>query len=152
LDRIKYLQLDLIDFKDKVVWDIGCSGGFFCRYALRWGAKIVYGFDQVNPCHAAYILSNYLGDYNIDYIATDLKRGIPLDIPKPDIAFFLSMNLHIPIPQRLFEADTVIFEDNGQESRKLDVLGELWTKHFVKWSFMGRSLDHGNKAIYHLFK
>lgn len=152
LDRVNYLKLDKIDFKGKVVWDIGCAGGFFCRYAYSKGAKRVIGFDMRDPAEAAYVLSNYLGYFNIDFETVDLKLGIPEKYPKPDIAFLLSMNFHIPIPERIFEAETVIFEDNGRESRALDVLGRPWTEHFNRYEFIGRGIDHGDKAIYHLYK
>lgn len=150
--RVNHLQLSKIDFNGKVVWDIGCAGGFFSRYALANGAKRVIGFDMKDPAEAAYVLSNYLGYFNADFEVVDLRLGIPEKYPKPDIAFFLSMNFHVPIPQRIFEADTVIFEDNGKESRALDKLAEPWTSHFSRIEFMGRAVDHGDKAIYHLYK
>ncbi len=149
-DRIKYMALDKIDFKDKVVWDIGCAGGYFCRYAAEHGAKRVIGMDMGKPLEAAFQGSNYLRCFNIDYVECDLSRGIPSDIPKADIAFMLSMNYHIPIPERLFEVDTVIFEDNGKESRNDDKLGEPWIKHYKNIEFVGRANDHGSKALYTL--
>lgn len=152
LDRINYMKLESIDFKDKVVWDIGCAGGFFCRYALKRGAKIVYGFDEKAPLEAAFHVGNYLGAFNIDYIEADLSKGIPKSIPVPDIVFFLSMNFHIPIPERIYEANTVIFEDNGRETRNLTTLREPWTNHFKNIEFVGTGLDHGNKSCYILRK
>ena len=65
-------------------------------------------------------ISNYLGYFNIDYVGIDLKNGIPDEYLKPDIVLYLSMNFHIPTPQRIFEADTIIFEDNGKETRALE--------------------------------
>lgn len=149
-DRVKYLALDRIDFEGKVVWDLGCAGGYFCRYAAEHGAKRVVGMDMAKPLEAAFHTGNYLKCFNIDYVECDLKRDIPIDhIPKADIAFFLSMNLHIGIPQQLLEtADTVIFEDNGQESRKADKLGEPWTKYYKNIEFVGRGEDHGAKGCY----
>lgn len=151
-DRIDYMQLDKIDFTDKVVWDIGCAGGFFCRYALDRGAKIVYGMDEENTCYAAFMVSNHLGKFNIDYRACDLSKGIPEDIPDADIAFFLSMNFHIPIPERLLRVPTVIFEDNGKESRKETTLHRPWTHHFKHITLVGKGKDHGDKPVYHLVK
>lgn len=150
VDRINYLQLEKIDFKDKVVWDIGCAGGFFARYASKRGAKRVIGFDEDNTRKAAYVLSNYLGEFNIDYEWEDLSKGISPKYDKPDIVFFLSMNFHIDIPQRLFEADTVIFEDNGRETRHDQTLDYPWAKHYKNIKFVGRAEDHGMKAIYHI--
>ena len=149
-DRIGYLHLDKIGFKDKIVWDIGCAGGFFCRYADKMGAKRVIGLDVKDQLEAAFHVGNLLGYFNIDYVEVDLSRGIPVsDIPKADIAFFLNMNLHIPIPQQMLElVDTVIFEDNGKETRALDTLDEPWVKYYSRIEFVGRGIDHGDKACY----
>jgi len=38
-----------INFKDKVVADVGCSTGGFTDYALRHGAKRVYAIDIADP-------------------------------------------------------------------------------------------------------
>jgi hypothetical protein len=43
--RIKDLGLDKIDFKNKNVIDIGCSGGNFLMYASSMGAKRLTGID-----------------------------------------------------------------------------------------------------------
>jgi 23S rRNA (cytidine1920-2'-O)/16S rRNA (cytidine1409-2'-O)-methyltransferase len=39
-----------ISFKDKVVVDVGCGGGF-TSYALKHGAKRVYAIDTGDPLH-----------------------------------------------------------------------------------------------------
>ena len=59
--RIKELGLDQIDFKNKTVWDVGCAGGFFTRYAIDRGAKRVIGFDNEATVNAARNMANYLG-------------------------------------------------------------------------------------------
>jgi hypothetical protein len=62
------------------------------------------------------------------------------------------MNFHIALPERMFEANTVIFEDNGRETRQLDHLYEPWLSQYPKIEFVGRGLDHGDKACYHCFR
>lgn len=151
MERIKYLGLDQIDFSGKVVWDVGCAGGFFTRYAIDRGAKRVIGFDTEQTVLAARNASNYLGYFNADYVGIDLSQGIPDEYLKPDIVFYLSMNFHIPTPQRIFEADTIIFEDNGKETRALETPSEEFTNG-RNFKFIGRGIDHGDKAIYHLTK
>jgi len=101
------------------------------------------------PLEAAFHVGNLLKYFNIDYVECDLEKGIPNDIPRADIAFYLSMNFHIKTPESLLEVGIVIFEDNGKESRKNDTLGEPWTKFYNNIEFVGRAEDHGAKAIYH---
>lgn len=157
LDRIKYLQLDKIDFKNKVVVDIGCAGGFFCRYAVDRGAKRVLGVDL--NVDAARHMSNLLGYFNIDYLAADVRKWSQptaisdhFDGLKPDILFMLSMNLHIKTPDWLSNAEIVVFEDNSYEGRDKDTLNSPWTDWFDEITFVGRGEDHGAKACYHLRK
>jgi len=152
-DRIKYLALDKIDFKGKVVWDIGCAGGYFCRYAMDRGAKRVIGLDTKDTLEAAFHVGNYLKYFNIDYVECDLSRGIPVaDIPKADIAFFLSMNLHVGIPEALKDIPLVIFEDNSRENRHEKKLKDPWIDHYRRIEFVGTGLDHDLKSCYHLHR
>lgn len=153
LDRIKYMKLDRIDFKGKTVWDVGAATGFFCRYAVDRGAKRVIGLDLKEPLEAAFHVGNLLKYFNIDYVECDLKERIPLaDIPKADVAFYLSLNLHIGTPEALKDIPLVIFEDNSRENRNKTELEEPWTSWFKRIEFVGKALDHGNKSIYWLHK
>lgn len=150
--RVDDLWLDSLDFEGKIVWDIGCAGGYFVRYALDHGAKRVIGFDEPNIAWAAAVVSQYLGYFNADFVGLDLKQGIPKEYLKPDIVFYLSMNLHIEPPDRLFEADKLVFEDNGKESRAWSKPEDKYTKEYTNVAFVGRARDHGDKAIYHLWR
>lgn len=152
-DRIKYLSLDKVDLKGKVVWDVGCAGGYFLRWARLNGATRAIGFDNADTIYSAFMIGTWLGFFNIDYVECDLRRGIKDDtVPKADVALFLSMNFHVPIHKQILEAPVVVFEDNGKETRHNDVLGEPWISNFNNIEFVGRGEDHGNKAIYHLHK
>ena len=150
--REEYMKLDKIDFKNKVVWDLGCAGGYFTRYAHSKGAKRVIGVDLEGPVRAAKHLANYLEMFNIDYLVRDLSKDNLSDLPKPDIVFLLSLNYHIPIPERTKEAKVVIFEDNGRETRHLEKLDTPWVDWFAKIELVGRGKDHGNKSVYHCIK
>jgi SAM-dependent methyltransferase len=149
--RAKELGLDNIDFTDKVVLDVGCAGGYFTRYAIDRGAGKAIGIDLKEPIEAARHLANYLGYFNNDYEVVNIKEQDYSSEGK-DIIFFLSMNMHVGIPHYVLEAPFVVFEDNGEETRKLDQLGEPWTSHFKDIKFIGRNTEHGMKPIYHLSK
>lgn len=151
--RIKELGLDQIDFSKKIVWDIGGAGGYFTRYALERGAKRVVGFDMEGPVNASRHMANYLGYFNADYEVVDLKDPNALSkFEKPDIAFFLSLNFHVPIPNVLADVPFIVFEDNGKETRHLTDPGKPWTDWFQTIEHKGQCTDHGQKSIYHLKK
>ena len=148
--RIEYLGLERIDFKNKRVLDLGCSGGFFCRYAIDRGAAYVRGVDEENTIMGARTISNYLGYHSIDYQVQDIPKGY--DEGEWDIVLFLSMIFHVPIPKVCKESQLVVFEDNSEDNRHKEVLGKPWTDWFNQIQYIGRAKDHGDKAIYHLKK
>lgn len=149
--RIAELGLDKIDFAGKTVWDVGCAGGFFTRYAYSKGAKRVLGIDMAGPVHAARNVANFLGDFNIDYKVEDLeKEKVFIDSPRPDICLFLSLNYHIGYPEFLKYCPFVVFEDNGKTTRLQEKPGSPFEGWFDKIEYIGRATDHGNKPVYHM--
>jgi 2-polyprenyl-3-methyl-5-hydroxy-6-metoxy-1,4-benzoquinol methylase len=152
LDRIKSLALDRIDFKNKSVLDIGCAGGFFCRYAFSQGARYVRGVDLAPPVKAAQAISDHLGMSAIDYEVADLKEGYDEEF---DIVFFLSVIFYVGIPESVKTAQIVIFEDNTKENKNDTKLGEPWGTWFSDIKYIGSAADHINhdsKPVYHLRK
>ena len=149
LERIETLALDRIDFKDKSVLDIGCAGGFFCRYALDQGAAYVRGVDMMQPIEAARNLANHLGKFAIDYEVVDLDKGYDEEF---DIVFFLSLIFHVDVPEAVKKAKVLVFEDNSKGNRHKKELGKPWTDWFSKIEHVGVATDHGDKSIYHLRK
>lgn len=155
-DRIGYLKLDNIDFDGKNVMDVGCAGGYFCRYADDHGARRIIGLDTPETIKAAQHVSNFLGRFNIDYFESGEDGDFTLpwgEFPDTEfhIVFFLSMYMHIGLPDRVIErmADDgiMIFEKNGRES-DADVEKLLRSK-FNEVELVGHGKDHGNKPIYH---
>ncbi len=152
-DRVQMLGLDKVDFEDKLVLDVGCAGGYFLRYALANGAKRVVGIDiDKGELEAAFHVGNWLGYYNTDYVLTDVVENKINGMF--DITLLLSMNFHIGYPSWILEAtkELMVFEDNGKESRAKDVPEEGIKSRFSDYKFIGRAVDHGDKAIYHLRK
>ena len=152
-ERIKMLGLDKIDFNGKTVLDIGCAGGFFCRYAVDRGAKKVTGMDLPETAEAAFHASNYLGYFNIDYLPVDV-REIKTSYDEFDIVLLLSMNYHIGIPDWIPASakEVMVFEDNGKGRRNLREVADPWVKQFNTQEFIGLATDHGDKPIYHIKK
>jgi hypothetical protein len=151
--RIEYLGLKKLDFANKSVADYGCAGGFFCRYAKnRLAAKVVgydhAGYGSSDPCLAAYLLSQELHYWDIDFVSQDLKEG---GGQAADIVFFLSINLHLHgVPAWLPEVTNgvCVFEDNSKERNAIDDLERM----FQRVERVGTASDHGDKPIYHCYK
>jgi len=157
-DRIAYLGLDKIDFKGKSVLDLGCAGGFFCNYAEEMGAKMIVGLDcrgkgSPDPLNAARHLSNFLGNWNIDYLEWDLENRLVKVFAWPvtsfDVVLFLSMAFHIGIPDPLAGLGKLtIFEDNSKNRDAEPALKRM----FKKVEKVGISKDHGDKPVYHCWR
>ena len=97
-DRIRDLELDLLDFTPATVADIGCSGGQFLNYlTTRYGARGV-GFDSARAIPAAAEYSAAHGAWNIDYHAADLRQPEAVT-GSYDLVLFLSMSRHVGLPE-----------------------------------------------------
>jgi len=73
--RLSVVGLDAVDFAGKIVLDLGCNLGAFCRYSARRGAARVVGVDRVTA-RQAYEVANWLGHWNIDYLDLSLPDEI----------------------------------------------------------------------------
>lgn len=133
--RIEKLGLDRIDYKGKNVLDVGCSGGAFCLYASKMGAKRVVGVDFPEAISATKRLANILEYWNIDFIGKDLKNTdwksiyYPTGIDNFEVVLFLSMAHHIGYPKYLemLAKDLIVFEGNQRDADQ-KVLDE-----FLRW-------------------
>jgi SAM-dependent methyltransferase len=154
--RIQELKLRLIPFNGYSVMDLGCAGGYFCRYAYDRGNDSVIGIDTSgrgsdDPIKGAYLAANMTGRWGIDYFDMDLTTQRP---PVADIVFYLSMNYHeVGIPDWLPEITSFVcvFEDNSKDRDAKKKLQEL----FDGVEYVGESTDHDPakpKLIYHCYK
>jgi len=145
--RVGWMNLENLPFAGKSVADLGCSGGFFTRYAVDRGASVADGYDlngegNGQPVKAARIAANELEYWSIDYHDQDLTKTEP----KPaDIVFFLSMNYHIGIPKWLPEVtkEVCVFEDNSKARNAEEQLKTM----FREVRRVGTALDHGDKPV-----
>lgn len=147
--RLKELGLDKIDFKNKLVLDVGCSGGQFCMYAASKGAKRVVGLDFPDVIDATKRVANYLGYFNIDFEGVDLaKYKITGEF---DIVLYLSMYAHIGFLPEIPKAvkELMVFETNGITQ---DGAVELLREHFSKVDIVGHASDFDGRSIIHCRK
>jgi hypothetical protein len=134
--RAELMQLDKIDFKDKYVVDIGCSGGFYCRYAANKGAKRVMGIDLPEVIDTAFEISNLLGYYNVDFVGSELEKEKDYDFGiAPNIIFYLSVQRYFGYAPYLKKAETVIYEHNGDEPEEQVI--ELFMQDFKNMKDLG---------------
>ncbi len=147
--RIGDLHLDEIDFKGKTVLDVGCSNGQFANYAYGRGAKRVVGVDLPIMIDPARQLSNYLGNFNIDYLEADLnKESI---VGKFDIVLYLSMITHIGFPKWVKKTvkDLFVFEESGAQTDFMKQgVDNILSKNFSHVDFKGASSDFGRKIFF----
>jgi 23S rRNA (cytidine1920-2'-O)/16S rRNA (cytidine1409-2'-O)-methyltransferase len=134
-----------LDFKDKIVLDVGSSTGGFTDYALRHGAKKVYavdvGTDQLHP--------SLRGDDRIElHEKTDIRDfRMPGDIPNivvMDVSF-ISLREILPHVATLSSKDTQIvamvkpqFEAGRHQTNKgvikNDAVRRQILKEFEAWA------------------
>lgn len=155
--RLKFYDLDSIDFKGKTVIDYGCSTGEMCREAVRRGAKRVVGLDQFQVVRVAQELSNYLGYFNIDYLGGNFDhRGVNnvydiirefSGIEKFDIVFYLSCQ-QLGMPDYLDKIVGEVFLLEGHTGdHHYTYMGKL-NALFEKVDFKGHSNDHGSRPVF----
>ena len=121
--RIERLALDDINFKRKTVLDIGCSEGLFCHYAEKHGARRIVGIDLPGVVKPLWELASYLGYYNIDFHGYDLLKQTPEKLGKFDIVLFLSMGLHVGLPDWVMGMTDylLVYEGNARDTDDLHV-------------------------------
>lgn len=160
--RLRDLRMERIDFRDKVVWDVGCAGGFFLRYALDRGARRAIGFDSPPIIMATTAVNACLG-YSVELHAVDLKSYDFAGVPDPDVVLFLSMLVHVPVPDKVMAAPVVVLEDNDRRSKtRPGWLGKRWSRNFPYIEYVGRGTDRtfyaraltkeAGTTIYHMRK
>ena len=152
--RIKEMKLNDIDFDNKDVFDIGCSLGAFCNYAEERGARRVFGCDL--KVKAPQVVAFYLGNHNIDYFEANILEPT-FAMPKVDITFFLSMNVHVGFPSWIpdITKELLIFEENAKQSK---FNPDYWVNHLSNYFKSVEIVGHANdqnkafyKPIYHCY-
>lgn len=146
--RIREMQLDKIDFENKTVLDIGCSGGDFVRYVLDNGAKRAVGLDETPVANGARAMANAMKYWNADFYGVDLNRERTeslrkkTEIEKFDIVFYLSMFRHVHFPSFIWEMckEKSVIEWNNWKTED-EILNLVKEKFNVE--IQGRTTDHG---------
>ncbi|HDY90313.1 MAG TPA: DUF1698 domain-containing protein [bacterium] len=157
--RLADLGIDEISFEGKTVLDLGCSNGQFCNYAYSRGAKRVVGVDLPWFFEPAFHLSNYLGNFNIDYFPLDLKKTSLgkirnlTKIEKFDIVFFLSMITHVDFPEYIKElvGELLVFEESGMQTDFMTSGGgseSILNNNFSNVEYRGHSRSHNRKVFW----
>ena len=157
--RIKEMELKKMNFENKDVLDIGCSGGVFLNYVLDEGARTAVGIDFQGVIEGARLMSNELGYYNAEYHGVDLlntnteELRKTMGVKKFDVVFYLSMFRHTHFPSFVWELckknGRAIIEWNNWKSEP--VIREMIKEKFEILK-MGRTTDHGPGKWYYVCK
>lgn len=149
--REEFLKLNNIDFNGKSVVDVGCAGGYFLRYADDHGAKKIIGLDLSPTIHAARNACNLFKYFNIGVHSSGTDGRFNYETyHKFDIMFFLSMYMHVGLPDKILKLlennGILIFEKNGRKSD--EEVERMLREKFQSVKLIGHGFDHGNKPIY----
>lgn len=152
--RLRVLRLDEVDFQGKTVLNLGCNLGAFCRLACDRGAKRVVGIDRT-VAGLAYEISNWLGYWNIDFLAMSLPPKKPdgiatlSRIKKFDIVFSMAihnyMNGDVDWMANICR-ETFIFEGHGGDPK--EVYQDFLARHFERVDYLGETTDNYIRQVY----
>jgi len=148
--RVNDLGIMAYDYTGLTVIDVGCSGGMFLNRVMEMGAKYAVGLDWKRVVEGAKEVSNYLGNFNIDYLPAELHKALPQEVMDKapfDFVFYMSMITHTGVPEYLHKlGKNMILEINHphQIDETLKALEPHW-----ECAFIGKATEHGDREIYH---
>ena len=127
-----------LEFKDKIVLDVGSSTGGFTDYALQHGARKVYavdvGTDQLHPSLHGHPRIELHEKTDI----RDFRMSETPDVVVIDVSF-ISLQEILPAVARLSGPQTMIaamakpqFEDESKEARKGVIKNDTMRRNILK--------------------
>ena len=116
-----------IDFRDKIVADLGCSVGGFTDYALKHGAKRIYAIDIGDPLH-----KDLRKNSRVIYLPNTDARKVNLD-EKVDLCLidvtFSSIKELLPIVKKWLKDDGEVL---GLIKPPFEIVNKSKTKKRIK--------------------
>ncbi|MDC0225496.1 class I SAM-dependent methyltransferase [Gammaproteobacteria bacterium] len=94
LSRFSFIA-SKIDLKDKVVLDLGCSGGFFAFEISKIAKKVIAIDGDKEIIERNKSLQSELGIKNIEFICSNIDKNILDSIGNVDVTLFLSVFHHM---------------------------------------------------------
>jgi 2-polyprenyl-3-methyl-5-hydroxy-6-metoxy-1,4-benzoquinol methylase len=146
ITRLKKMELDQIDYTNQTVLDLGCSIGMMSYFAESKGAKVI-GIDLPEVIFLAtlYKFFNY-PDSRIEFIAHDLKMGLPkLQV---SIVFDFAMVHTIGRPKELANITKRLLVYEGHNLESKEKTEAEFKKIFSKVRFVGYTEDRGVRPIF----
>ena len=147
--RLRAMRLPRQPFRGKDVLVLGCSLGWFCRYAARRGARRVVGIDSKHAQLATEI-TNWAGHWNVDFMEMTLGQGRP-NLPKCDILLALAVVKWMGgytswLAGTLRPGGVAYFESHDAKAQEFP-LDEM-REDFSTVKFLGTTRDLGNRRLY----
>lgn len=84
-----------VDFKNKVVWDLGCSGGFFSLSLASQVKKVIAVDGDLAIIEKNKAIQHELGIKNIEFIHANIDSELIDGLEPADVTIFLSVFHHI---------------------------------------------------------
>ena len=152
--RIEWMRLDEIDFRGRSVLDIGCNLGNFCREAAQRGAVRAVGVDLPEATGPAAEIANWLGFWNLDFLALDLpgqaaEITAQSGIASFDVVFLLAAVRHVGGWADWINdlcADVLYLE--GHSVDKPETYQARLEQDFRKVEYMGQTKDHFSRPLF----
>lgn len=100
-------RLDLlvqeVDFKDKVVLDLGCSGGFFSLSLARYAKRVIAIDGDENIIDRNKSEAKRLGIDNVEFYCSKITPQLIDDLPEIDVTIFMSVLHHMLGASKIYD-------------------------------------------------
>jgi len=121
MSRLSFI-LSKVDFKDKVVLDLGCSGGFFSFEIAKVAKKVIAVDGDKEIISRNKILQNELGIKNIEFICSNISVDTIESVGEVDTTLFLSVFHHMLTASDAYDWNQGV--DTNDLSKMLSTLNE----------------------------
>ena len=149
--RRAVFRMDELPLTGADVLDIGCNLGTWCFEAAHRGARRVTGLDRDFIAEPMREVANWLGYYNLDFLAAKLPEGKPTEIY--DVVFAFSVvnyfGGYAPWIADLTRK-VLLLEGHGDETR--ETYQAALERDFARVEYLGVTTDVKERPVFRCWK
>jgi len=112
--RLRILQSKL-DFKNKVIWDLGCNGGFFSFSLAAQAKKIIAVDGDLELIEHNKMIQRELGISNIEFIHAPITTDLIDGLERADITLFLAVFHHMMTVSSVYDWNQGVTTDSASQ-------------------------------------